>query len=476
MEYRYAGDQQLPTELVKRLVELLGEKAVLVDASAQEAYLVDQRGYYKGVACAVVQPRTTEMVAGVVRLAREFGVSVVPQGGNTSLCGGATPDQSGTQVVLSLERMNAIRTVDVVDHSMTVEAGAILHNVHEAARKAGLFFPLDLAAKGSCQIGGNLATNAGGINVLRYGNARNLVLGLEVVLADGSVWDGLSNLRKDNTGYDLKQLFLGSEGTLGIITVAVVKLFPRPSSQRTAMLSVPDPEAACRLLGLARSLSADAVVSYEYISREAMECVLSAMQTKDPFAEPHRHYILLELASAADAKFLDDMLERIMERGMETGEILDGVLAQNERQREELWMIRESISEAQKWSVKNDVSVPVSRIPELLKQAAERVKETSPGARPCPFGHIGDGNIHYNILPPRGEKMDTFRAEFGELLSDAICDLAMSLEGSFSAEHGVGQLRRDMVKRYKSVEALEMMRKLKAMMDPDNVLNPGKVL
>ena len=392
------------------------------------------------------------------------------------MCGGATPDESGRQVVLSLEKLNAIRAVDTVDCSMTVEAGAILHNVHEAAREAGLFFPLDLAAKGSCQIGGNLSTNAGGINVLRYGNARDLVLGLEVVLADGSVWDGLSNLRKDNTGYDLKQLFLGSEGTLGIITAAVLKLFPSPRDHRTAMLSVAHPEAACRLLSAARSLSGDAVVSYEYISREAMECVLSAGMGKDPFAKPYGHYVLLELASAAGGEYLDGMLERIVEKGMEAGGIRDGVLAQNERQRGELWGIRESISEAQRGSVKNDVSVPVSRVPRLLQEAAGRVESIARGARPCPFGHIGDGNIHYNILPPQGEDMGAFRQRSGAPLVEAVSDLAMSLGGSFSAEHGVGQLRRDMMGRYKSREALEIMRKLKAMMDPDNVLNPGKVL
>ncbi|HSH42805.1 MAG TPA: FAD-binding oxidoreductase, partial [Arenicellales bacterium] len=331
----------MTAELVKRLAEALGERAVVTGAGALEPYLVDQRGYYRGAASAVARPGSTREVAEVLRIAREQGADVVPQGGNTGLCGGATPDDSGRQIVLSLERLNAIRDVDTIDYSMTVEAGAILHNVHAAAEEQGLFFPLDLAAKGSCQIGGNLSTNAGGINVLRYGNARDLVLGIEVVLADGSVWNGLSNLRKDNTGYDLKQLFLGSEGTLGIITAAVLKLFPNPLHRRTAMLAVSDPEAACRLLGVARTQSGDAVESFEYISREALESVLAGMQKTDPFAEAHAHYVLLELASGADGEFLDGILQRIVERGMESGAVLDGVLAQNERQREGLWQLRE---------------------------------------------------------------------------------------------------------------------------------------
>jgi len=464
------------SDIVRSLADALGTGAVLRDSAATERYLLDQRGYYRGTAGAVVRPASTAQVAEVLRLARAHGAAVVPQGGNTGLCGGATPDDSGAQIVLSLERMDAIRSVDAIDCAMTVEAGAILQNVHQAAADEGLFFPLDLAAKGSCQIGGNLATNAGGINVLRYGNARDLVLGLEVVLADGTVWDGLSTLRKDNTGYDLKHLFLGSEGTLGIITAAVLKLYPEPRNRRTAMLAVAGPEAACRLLGLARSRSGDAVESYEYISRAAMECVLSMPGYSTPFARRHDHYVLVELASGADESFLDAMLEHVMDQGMERGEVQDGVLAQNERQRADLWRLRESISEAQKGSVKNDVSVPISRLPEFLDAAAGRVAGVAPGARPCPFGHIGDGNIHYNILAPGGEDTDAFRSRHGGALVDAVCDLAMSMGGSFSAEHGVGRLRRPMMSRYKSPQALALMRKLKSSLDPDGILNPGKVL
>ncbi|MDZ7843009.1 MAG: FAD-binding oxidoreductase [Gammaproteobacteria bacterium] len=466
----------MTAELLKRLIEVLGDRAVIVQPDAQAPYLVDQRGYYQGAAAAVVRPASTRQVADVVGIARELGVGIVPQGGNTGLCGGATPDDGGAQIVLSLEKLNAIREVSTVDYSMTVEAGVILQSIHDAASAHDLFFPLDLAAKGSCQIGGNLSTNAGGINVLRYGNARDLVLGVEVVLADGSIWNGLSSLRKDNTGYDLKHLFLGSEGTLGIITAAVLKLFPNPLHRRTAMLAVANPEAACRLLGVARNLSGDAVESYEYISREALECVLEGMGKTDPFSEVHGHYVLMELASGADGAVLDRMLERIVERGMEDEEILDGVLAQNERQREELWQLRELISEAQKHSVKNDVSVPIASLPRFLAEAGQKVTASAPGARPCPFGHIGDGNIHYNILAPDSGDPAEFRGRHGAGLIDAVSDLAMSLDGSFSAEHGVGQLRRDMMKRYKSPEALTLMRNLKSMMDPDGILNPGKVV
>jgi D-lactate dehydrogenase (cytochrome) len=463
-------------DLLKRLVETIGEKVVLREAGAQEPYLVDQRGYYRGAALAVVRPADAGEVAAVLRIASEHGVSVVPQGGNTGLCGGATPDSSGSQLVLSLERLDAIREVDTIDYSVTVEAGAILQNVHDVVRKHDLFFPLDLAAKGSCQIGGNLSTNAGGINVLRYGNARELVLGLEVVLADGSIWNGLSNLRKDNTGYDLKHLFLGTEGTLGIITAAVLKLFPHPLNNRTILLAVSSPRSACGLLGSARALSGDAVESFEYISRAALECVLSRMGRKDPFDRPHEHYVLLELATGAAGELLDGMIESIMEKGMESRDILDGVLAQNERQRRELWELRELISEAQRESVKNDVAVPIASLPRFLEEAAKRVGAVVPGARPCPFGHMGDGNIHYNILAPESVEPREFRARDGEALIDAVSDLAMSMHGSFSAEHGIGQLRRSMMERYKSPEALDLMRKLKAVMDPDGVLNPGKVV
>lgn len=462
--------------LLASLNQVLGETAVLDPGAAREPYLVDQRGYYHGAAAAVVCPRSTDQVAQVLRIAGAHRAAVVPQGGNTGLCGGATPDSSGTQIVLSLARLNTIRELDPSDATMTVEAGVILHDIHLAAAGQGLYFPLDLAARGSCQIGGNLATNAGGTNVLRYGNARDLVLGLEVVLADGTLLSGLSRLRKDNTGYDLKQLFLGSEGTLGIITAAVLKLFPDPLHRRTALLAVSDASAACRLLGDARRRSGDLVESFEYISRAALDCVLSGFGKTDPFETRHEHYVLLELASGADEEILDRLLERILERGMDDGAVRDGVLAQSERQRAELWALREQISEAQKHSVKNDVAVPISRLPRFLDEAAQRVAARAPDARPCPFGHFGDGNLHYNILAPVGADAAAFRQRHGAALIEGISDLAMRFDGSFSAEHGIGQLRRPMMERYKSPEALVLMRQLKQMLDPQGILNPGKVL
>lgn len=461
---------------LSQLSNLVGERWLLHREPEVEPYVVDQRGYYRGKPCAVVRPKDTQQVAEVIVLANQFDIGVVAQGGNTGLCGGATPDGSGQQLVMSLDRLNQIRGVDVIDHSMTVEAGVVLQRIHDSAAENNLFFPLDLAAKGSSQIGGNLSTNAGGINVLRYGNARDLVLGLEVVLADGSIWNGLSNLRKDNTGYDLKQLFIGSEGTLGVITAAVLKLFPKHIGYRTAMLAVKDPQAACRLLGLVRSLSGDTVVSYEYLCRDAMECVLAQTDAKDPLTEGYAHYVLLELAAGASEDFLDRILEEVMQQGIEADWIIDGVLAQNERQRAELWQIRESISTSQRGSVKNDISVPISSMADFLETALMKVKEIAPRARPCPFGHIGDGNLHYNILPPVDQKPDLFRHQYGEQLVAMIAELAMNMRGSFSAEHGVGQLRRDMLYQYKSDTAIDLMQRIKKTLDPKGLLNPGKVI
>jgi FAD/FMN-containing dehydrogenase len=464
------------THALARIRERVGDGGYLDRDEDMAAYLHDQRGYYVGRAAAVVRPATTAELAEVVAVCREAGVPVVPQGGNTGLCGGATPDGSGDAVVLSLARMNDIRDVDPINFTMTVEAGAILEHIHGAAAEHDLLFPLDLGAKGSCQIGGNLATNAGGINVVRYGNARDLVLGLEVVLADGRIWNGLSQLRKDNTGYDLKQLFLGSEGTLGIITAAVLKLFPMPRERQTALLAVRDPQAACELLAIARKLSGDALVSFEYMPRIAIDLVIAHSGVADPLDTRYEHHVLLELAGGISAEFLQSALEQIFEAGVERELVIDGVIAQSGQQRDQLWRMREDVSEAQRDSVKNDISVPIARIPELLEQAAELVQKVAPGARPCPFGHIGDGNIHYNILCPEGGDATAFRDAKGASLVDAVNELVMGMEGSFSAEHGVGQLRRGYLHQYKPPEAVDIMRRIKQALDPDALFNPGKVL
>ena len=458
------------TEFLSQVEGIVGDRGV-VTRDQFDAYLRDQRGYFQGDAKMIVRPKTTDEVAAVVALCARSGVAIVPQGGNTGLCGGATPDESGQQIVLSLSRMDAIREIDPIDHSVTVESGAVLQHVKESVAARGMFFPLDLGARGSCQIGGNISTNAGGINVLRYGNTRELVLGVEVVLPDGRVWDGLSKLRKDNTGYDLKQLFIGAEGTLGIVTAAVLKLFPAPALRHTAFIAVKDPAAASALLGEVRRLSADAVVSFEYIPRLALE-LLDA----DPLETPYQHYVLLELISGSEEHSQLQQLEDILARGFEDGNVLDAVLAQNDSQREVFWQIRESISPAQRESVKNDISVPVSRVVELLDRAPAVVENLCPGARPCPFGHIGDGNIHYNILGPVDQDPLAFRRQYGQALVTAINELVIELGGSFSAEHGVGQLRRDDLYKYKHPLEVELMQRIKDAFDPHNLFNPGKIL
>jgi FAD/FMN-containing dehydrogenase len=458
------------SEFSSRILAITGP-AGIVEPDLYSDYLLDRRGYYEGRARLIVRPGSTGEVSQIVALCHEAGVSIVPQGGNTGLCGGATPDVSGNQIVLCLSRMNSIRDIDPVNYTASVDSGVVLQQLHEAAAGQRLFFPLDLGAKGSCQIGGNLSTNAGGISVLRYGNARDLVLGLEVVLPDGRIWNGMSRLRKDNTGYDLKQLFIGAEGTLGIITAAVLKLFPAPGERHTAFIAVRDPACACDLLGRARRMSGDALVSFEYIPRLALEIV-----GIDPLDEAHEHYILLELVSGDGGSVIETQLESMLAEGMEQGKIVDGTVAQSEDQRNRLWQLRENISPAQRESVKNDVSVPVSAVPELLVKAPQVVEALAPGSRPCPFGHIGDGNIHYNILGPENMDPVEFRREYGQKLIDGVNQLALSLGGSFSAEHGVGQLRRAELHRYKDPIEIELMRRIKTAMDPDGLLNPGKII
>ena len=458
------------TDFLSQVQAIVGQQGI-VDRDQQQALLEDQRGYYRGEARMIVRPGTTDEVAQLVTLCGKYGIPVVPQGGNSGLCGGATPDRTGNQIVLCLSRMNAIREIDPVNHTATVESGVILQELHETVANRGLFFPLDLGAKGSCQIGGNLSTNAGGINVLRYGNARELVLGLEVVLPDGEIWTNLSKLRKDNTGYDLKQLFIGAEGTLGIITAAVLKLFPSPQERHTAFIAVKDPVAASDLFIVARRVSADVLVSFEYIPRLALELLET-----DPLDDIYEHYILLELVSGMGENHQEEQIERILTQGLEEGSILDGTIAQNDSQRDALWHIRESISPAQRESVKNDISVPISRVAELLERAPSVVENIAPGARPCPFGHIGDGNIHYNILGPVELDPEAFRETYGERLIGGINDLVMSMGGSFSAEHGIGKLRRTDFYKYKNEVEIDLMKRLKVAFDPDNLLNPGKIL
>jgi D-lactate dehydrogenase (cytochrome) len=444
--------------------------------SDMEPYLREERGLFHGSCLAVVRPASAGELAEVVRLCAAAGLPMVAQGGNTGLVGGGVP---GGGVVLSTSRLNRILDLDPVDRTITVEAGVILAEVQAAADEAGLLFPLSLGAEGSCRIGGNLATNAGGMTVIRYGNARELVLGLEVVLADGRVWNGLRTLRKDNTGYDLKQLFLGSEGTLGIITAAVLKLFPRPRTSVTAMAAVPTVAAALRLLTRLQDTCGDSLTAYEFMGRRSIEfCLRHVPGILDPFAEPHPVYVLV-LATSPRA---DPTLQRAVEDGLadalDAGEVIDAVLAQSEAQARDLWRIRHAIPEGQKpegASIKNDVAVPVSRVPEFMEQATAAVEAALPGIRVCAFGHLGDGNVHFNLSQPEGADPAAFLAKW-DRFDRIVSDIAVGLGGSFSAEHGVGRLKHADMRRYKSEVELSMMRAVKAALDPAGVLNPGKVL
>ena len=461
--------------LITELGRVLGERHVLVAAEEVAPYCTDWRGRYSGAAVCVVLPGSTEEVAAAVSACAAAGVAVVPQGGNTGLCGGATP--VGGEVVVCLRRLNRIRAIDADNNSITVEAGCTLHAVQEAATAAGRLFPLSLAAEGSATLGGNLSTNAGGVQVLRYGNARELCLGLEVVLADGRIWNGLRGLRKDNTGYDLKHLFVGAEGTLGLITAATLKLFPRPRVHATAWAAVPDPAAAVSLLGRLRDVAGDNVTAFEIVGRPALELVLRHIpNARDPLAGGPAWQVLVELSGARDD--LPATLEQALQQAAEAGVIDDAVVAASEAQTAALWALRENVSEAQKVegvSIKHDVAVPVSRIAEFITRADAAVRATFPDVRIVCFGHIGDGNLHYNQSKPDAQSNAAFIAQTGSV-NRLVHDLVHELGGSISAEHGLGQLKRDEVLRYKSETEMDLMRAVKQALDPRGLMNPGKVL
>jgi D-lactate dehydrogenase (cytochrome) len=462
-----------------RIAAIVGARGV-VSAEDAAPLLRDERGLYRGKAALVVRPGSVDECARVVRACRDAGIGVVPQGGNTSYCGGATPfDGERRQILLSMSRMNRVLEVDDVGFTMTAEAGVVLARAQDAAREHGLKFPLSMGSEGSAQIGGALATNAGGLAVLRYGTMRDLVLGLEVVLPSGEVLSELKGLRKDNTGYDSKALFVGSEGTLGVITAAVLKLFPEPRAVATAWLAVPSVDAACRLLGRARRETGDQIVSAEYVSRRSLELVLRHVEgAREPLDSPAEHYVLLELASADDHEALRAKLTRVLSTGLDAGEILDGAVAESEAQRRSLWLLRERVPEAERrdgGSVKHDVSVRIGRISDFVARAEPALARIAPH-RLSVYGHIGDGNLHFNVLPPPGESMEQFRATHADAVSACVHDLAAALDGSFSAEHGVGILKVGQLARYESPAALELMRTLKAALDPRGIMNPGKML
>src|SRR5690606_34334590 len=463
---------------IRAIADVVGPSGVVHGADA-ERYLVDERRLYRGAAALIVAPSSVDECARVLTLCAGAGLGVVPQGGNTGYCGGATPFDAERQVVVSTSRLNRVRDVDPIGFTLTAEAGVVLANVQAAAAEHGLLFPLSMGSEGSCQIGGNISTNAGGLAVLRYGTMRDLVLGLEVVLPSGEVLSELKALRKDNTGYDLKSLFVGAEGTLGLVTAAVLKLFPLPRARQTAWLAVSSPAAACALLGRARRESGDRVVSAEYISRASLELVLRHVGgARDPLESPHPHYLLLELASSDDEAALRETLERILSSAFDAGEIVDGAIAESGPQRDALWLLRERVPEAERaegGSVKHDVSVRIADVPKFLELAAAELERVAPH-RLSVYGHIGDGNLHYNLLPAEGVALDRFRDESAEALSHAVHDLAARLGGSFSAEHGIGVLKAPELERYRSPEALATMQAVKRALDPEGTMTPGKVL
>lgn len=462
----------MPTSLARTLAETLGPKGWYDQAEDMAPHLSDWRGKFQGRALGVARPATVEAVAAVMRACAAAGTPVVPQGGNTGLCGAATPDDSGRAVVLCLGRMNRIRGVDPLDNALVAEAGCVLAAVQAAAQAAGRYFPLSLAAEGTAQIGGVLSTNAGGTAVLRYGCARDLVLGLEVVLADGQIWNGLRTLRKDNTGYDLKQLFLGAEGTLGIITAAALKLFPQAQQKATALVGVPGPQESIALLRRLQNDCGDIVTGFELFSRAALERVLTHVPgVSDPMEQPHPWYVLVELSAGAGSGRVAEALESSLGGGFEEGLASDAVIASSSAQALALWRLREEISEAERKegpSIKHDVSVAVSRMADFIEAGSALLTEAFPGARLNAFGHVGDGNIHFNVLPPPGMDSDA--------VNRAVHDLTASFGGSISAEHGLGQLKAAEAWRLKPALDHALMRTLKAALDPHNLLNPGKLL
>ncbi|TVQ29182.1 MAG: FAD-binding oxidoreductase [Geminicoccaceae bacterium] len=469
----------LPDGLAERLAHVLGPGGYLTDPHDTAPFCTGWRDGWTGQTSLVALPDTTEKVAEVVRLCYAARVPIVPQGGNTGLTGGSQPHDHGREIVLSTRRLNRIRALDLDNDTMTVEAGVVLQTIQEEAARHDRLFPLSLAAEGSCQIGGNLATNAGGTQVLRYGNARALVLGLEVVLADGRVWDGLRGLRKDNTGYDLKDLFIGAEGTLGIITAAVLRLFPRPTDVQTALVAVPSPTAAVALLTRLKAALGDQVTAFELIARICFDLALELIDgVQDPLAEPSPWYVLVEVAGHGEPGTLAEPLTDALGEAVEAGLVTDATLASSGDQRAQLWRVREEQAEVQKRagaSIKHDVSVPISRIPQFLDEAGAALTAAYPGARLVAFGHVGDGNLHYNPLQPKDADRDTFAREIGRI-NRIVHDLVVAHGGSISAEHGLGRLRRDEAAHYKSAVELDLMRRIKHALDPLDLMNPGKVL
>jgi FAD/FMN-containing dehydrogenase len=465
--------------LIETLRGIVGAANVLADGDLR-AWEEDWRKRERGKALAVVRPASTAQVAAVVKACAAAGTAIVPQGGNTGLVGGSTPDSSGTQVLLSLQRMNKVRGIDAANLTMTVEAGCVLQMLQEAAHQQGLLFPLSLAAEGSCTIGGNLGTNAGGTQVVRYGNARDLCLGLEVVTAQGEVWEGLTGLRKDNTGYDLRDLFIGSEGTLGVITAATMKLYPLPAATLTAWAAVPSLDAAVTLLGMAHRHLGAGLTGFEVMGQFALELTARHFpQLRVPLYERTPYCVLLENSDHESELHAREQFERLLETALDDGCVTDAVVAENIAQGRQLWHVRESIPLAQAQeglNIKHDISIPVSRIPDFCREADALLRHAIPGVRLVNFGHLGDGNLHYNVQAPVGGDMAAFLRDMEPLVNTIVYDTVARYDGSISAEHGVGTLKLEKLEQHKSPVALSLMRAIKQSLDPRNLLNPGRVL
>lgn len=463
-------------DLLRQFAAIVGDKYAVTDPATLAPYLVEGRGLYRGRSSMLLRPGSVGEVAAILKLANETKTPLVPQGGNTGLVGGQIPFDG--ELILSLTRLDKIREVDPDSNTMTCEAGVVLQKAQEAASAADRLFPLSLGAEGSCTIGGNLSTNAGGVGALAYGIARELALGLEVVLADGRVLPMLRKLKKDNTGYDLRHIFIGAEGTLGVITAAVLKLFPRPRAVETAFIGVPSPAAAVKLLNLAQSSAGGTVTTFELIVREVMEFALRhGHGVRDPLAGRHPWYVLMEVSSQ-QREGLRDNVELLLANAIEQGLVTDATLAANLDQARAFFHLRHALTETQKpegGSIKHDVSVPVAAVPDFLAEATAAVQALIPGARPVPFGHLGDGNMHFNVSQPVGADPAAFLARWGDV--NAVVDkIVLKYQGSFSAEHGIGKLKRDSLAKVKDPVALDLMRGMKRMLDPNGILNPGKVL
>jgi len=467
---------QIDAGLLARFAAIVGARNAITDAAEIAPYLSEERGLYHGRSQLVLRPGSVAEVAAIAKLANETGTPLVPQGGNTGLVGGQTPLDG--ELVLSLKRLDRVREVDATSNTMTCEAGVVLANAQEAAAAAGRLFPLSLGAEGSCTIGGNLSTNAGGTGALAYGVARELVLGLEVVLADGRVLHNLRKLKKDNTGYDLRHLFVGAEGTLGIITAAVLRLFPRPRSVETAFVGLPSPEAALALFNLANERAGGSVTGFELIPRMALELAVQyGPGCRDPLTQQHPWYVLIELSSQA-REGLRPAIEDILSTAAERGHVTDATIAASLDQAKAFWLLRHHIADAQKYvggSIKHDVSVPVAAVPDFIAQASAAAMALVPGCRPCPFGHLGDGNIHFNVTQPVGADKAAFLTRWDEV-NQSVFAIVAKLGGSISAEHGIGRLKRDLLPLVKDPVALDVMRAIKAALDPAGILNPRKVL